>query len=149
MRIKQSTCISVPLLSIPFYPPWVPVAPPGRADHGAEEAETCPSWVSSRDNLKIIDIQLWSSWSPSGSCPQEEAWPHHTCSIQNPSSKPFLCIRVCGAGRNMVEAREETQIQTHTCTHKHSSPHSQLDGRKHHLAGAIWGLYCFPLLLTS
>lgn len=66
MQIERSTCISVPLLSIPFSPPRIPVTTPGRADHGAEEAEICPRWVSQQRQLEnnrfSVVVLLRSQW---------------------------------------------------------------------------------------
>lgn len=48
-------------------------------------------------------------------------------SLQNPSSEPFVCVRVCRAEESVVEDREEkAQPQPHAFLHKYSSPHSQL-----------------------
>lgn len=71
IRMKRSTRISVPHPSSSVSPPWIHITPPGRADHGAEEAEICRSWVLQQghpESNKQLVLLFPASWCilPSG-----------------------------------------------------------------------------------
>lgn len=65
IRMKRSTRISVPHPSISVSTPWIHITPPGRADHGAEEAEICPccsTQLRHPESNKQLVVLFPTSW---------------------------------------------------------------------------------------